>query len=206
HEIGRPLRTVPYPWDPAGPLRSIAMNARDLLPGERILVSSCRHWVVLLRPIATTILAALVLLVILTLLPLAGELRLFLMLGVALAGVLIINLYYWGWRSHEYVLTDQRVILNQGIISKFSRSITIDFRNGMTIEWEGGLWIVVEFQQGQNARGDTFFRTKLRNVRTGAIIDQKFRDKDRFARARIEKVAMQYLYSDGDRHFFMDLE
>jgi len=42
-------------------------------------------------------------------------------------------------------------------------------------------------------------------VRTGAIIDQKFRDKDRFARARIEKVAMQYLYSDGDRHYFMDL-
>src|SRR3981081_891558 len=80
-----------------------------------------------------------------------------------------------------------------------------DFRNGMTIEWEGGLWIVVEFQQGQNARGDTFFRTKLRNVRRGAIIDQKFRDKDRFARARIEKVAMQYLYSDGERHFLMDL-
>src|SRR2546429_1110884 len=68
-----------------------------------------------------------------------------------------------------------------------------DFRNGMTIEWEGGLWVVLEFQQGQNARGDTFFRTKLRNVRSGAIIDQKFRDKDRFARARIEKVAMQYL-------------
>jgi len=42
-------------------------------------------------------------------------------------------------------------------------------------------------------------------VRSGAIIDQKFRDKDRFARARIEKVAMQYLYSDGDRHYFMDL-
>src|SRR6266566_272733 len=80
-----------------------------------------------------------------------------------------------------------------------------DFRNGMTIEWEGGLWVVLEFQQGQNARGDTFFRTKLRNVRSGAIIDQKFRDKDRFARARIEKVAMQYLYSDGDRHYFMDL-
>jgi elongation factor P len=81
-----------------------------------------------------------------------------------------------------------------------------DFRNGMTIEWEGELWVVLEFQQGQNARGDTFFRTKLRNVRSGSIIDQKFRDKDRFARARIEKVAMQYLYSDGDRHFFMDLE
>ncbi|TMF61765.1 MAG: elongation factor P, partial [Chloroflexi bacterium] len=80
-----------------------------------------------------------------------------------------------------------------------------DFRNGMTIEWEGELWIVIGFQQGQNARGDTFFRTKLRNVRNGSIIDQKFRDKDRFARARIEKVPMQYLYSDGDSHFFMDL-
>jgi elongation factor P len=52
-----------------------------------------------------------------------------------------------------------------------------DFRNGMTIEWEGELWVVLEFQQGQNARGDTFFRTKLRNVRSGAIIDQKFRDR-----------------------------
>src|SRR5437764_15474159 len=80
-----------------------------------------------------------------------------------------------------------------------------DFRTGRTVEWEGGLWVVLEFQHGQDARGDTFFRTKLRNVRSGAIIDQKFRDKDRFARARIEKVAMQYLYSDGDRHYFMDL-
>ncbi|TMB66322.1 MAG: PH domain-containing protein [Chloroflexi bacterium] len=114
------------------------MNVRDLLPGERILVSSCRHWVVLLRPIATTILAAIVLLVVLTLLPLAGELRLFLMLGVALAGILAINLYYWGWRAHEYVLTDQRVILNEGIISKFSRSITIDRIQDLTTFQ--GLW------------------------------------------------------------------
>ena len=114
------------------------MNARDLLPGERILVSSSRHWVVLLRPIATTILAAIVLLVVLTLLPLAGELRLFLMLGVALAGILIINLYYWGWRAHEYVLTDQRVILNEGIISKFSRSIAIDRIQDLTTYQ--GLW------------------------------------------------------------------
>ena len=114
------------------------MNARDLLPGERILVSSCRHWVVLLRPIATTILAAIVLLVVLTLLPLAGELRLFLMLGVTVAGILTINLYYWGWRAHEYVLTDQRVILNEGIISKFSRSITIDRIQDLTTFQ--GLW------------------------------------------------------------------
>jgi uncharacterized membrane protein YdbT with pleckstrin-like domain len=114
------------------------MNAHDLLPGERMLVSSSRHWVVLLRPIATTILAAIVVLVVLALLPLAGELRLFLMLGVVLAGILIINLYYWGWRAHEYVLTDQRVIINEGIVSKFSRSIAIDRIQDLTTFQ--GLW------------------------------------------------------------------
>jgi len=114
------------------------VNARDLLPGERILVSSCRHWVVLLRPIVTTILGGIVLLVILNLLPLAGELRLFLLLGVLLAAILIINLYYWAWRAHEYVLTDQRVILNEGIVSKFSRSISIDRIQDLTTFQ--GLW------------------------------------------------------------------
>jgi uncharacterized membrane protein YdbT with pleckstrin-like domain len=114
------------------------MNAQDLLPGERILARSCRHWVVLLRPIATTILAAVVLLVVLILLPLAGQLRLFLMLGVLLAANFIINLYYWGWRAHEYVLTDQRVILNEGIVSKFSRSIAIDRIQDLTTFQ--GLW------------------------------------------------------------------
>jgi uncharacterized membrane protein YdbT with pleckstrin-like domain len=114
------------------------MNAHDLLPGERMLVSSSRHWVVLLRPIATTLLAAIVLLVVLALLPLAGELRLFLMLGAVLGGILIINLYYWGWRAHEYVLTDQRVIINEGIVSKFSRSIAIDRIQDLTTFQ--GLW------------------------------------------------------------------
>ncbi|HYM50173.1 MAG TPA: elongation factor P [Candidatus Limnocylindrales bacterium] len=79
-----------------------------------------------------------------------------------------------------------------------------EFRNGMTIEWEGEPYIVLQFQQSQLGRGDTFFRTKLKHLRSGAIIEQKFRDKDRFPRVRIERVPMQYLYSDGDRHFFMD--
>ena len=114
------------------------MNARDLLPGERILASSCRHWVVLLRPMATTILAVAIALLILALLPIAGELRLLLMLGAILAGLGVLNLYYWGWRSHEYVLTDQRVILNEGILSKFSRSIAIDRIQDLTTFQ--GLW------------------------------------------------------------------
>jgi len=114
------------------------MNARDLLPGERIVASSSRHWVVLLRPIAATVLAVAVSLVILALLPLAGELRLFLMLGVILAGIGVLNLYYWAWRAHEYIVTDQRVILNEGIVSKFSRSIAIDRIQDLTTFQ--GLW------------------------------------------------------------------
>ncbi|TMD40455.1 MAG: PH domain-containing protein [Chloroflexi bacterium] len=102
------------------------MNARDLLPGERVLASSSRHWIVLFRPISAAVLAMLIGWVILILVPVAGELKLFLALGIALAGLGIVNLYYWGWRAHEYVLTDQRVILNEGILSKFSRSIAID--------------------------------------------------------------------------------
>jgi uncharacterized membrane protein YdbT with pleckstrin-like domain len=114
------------------------MNARDLLPGERILASSSRHWVVLLRPLATTILAVAIALVILALLPISGELRLLLMLGAVLVGLGVLNLYYWGWRAHEYVLTDQRVILNEGIVSKFSRSIAIDRIQDLTTFQ--GLW------------------------------------------------------------------
>lgn len=114
------------------------MNANDLLPDERILARSCRHWVVLLRPIATTILAVALLLVVLALVPIAGELRLLLMLGTVLVGLGVINLYYWGWRAHEYVLTDQRVILNEGVISKFSRSIAIDRIQDLTTYQ--GLW------------------------------------------------------------------
>jgi uncharacterized membrane protein YdbT with pleckstrin-like domain len=114
------------------------MNARDLLPGERILASSSRHWVVLLRPMGTTILAVAIALVILALLPISGELRLLLMLGAVLVGLGVLNLYYWGWRAHEYVLTDQRVILNEGIVSKFSRSIAIDRIQDLTTFQ--GLW------------------------------------------------------------------
>jgi uncharacterized membrane protein YdbT with pleckstrin-like domain len=114
------------------------VNARDLLPGERILASCSRHWVVLVRPIVTTVVAVTISLVILAFVHPAGELGLFLMLGVILAGIAVLNLYYWGWRAHEYVLTDQRVILNEGIVSKFSKSIAIDRIQDLTTFQ--GLW------------------------------------------------------------------
>ena len=114
------------------------MRPSELLPGERILASAQRHWVVLVRPFAVTLLAMAISLVVLVLLPIRADLRLFLMLGILLAGILAINLYYWGWRAHEYVLTDQRVILNEGILSKFSRSIAIDRIQDLTTFQ--GLW------------------------------------------------------------------
>lgn len=114
------------------------MNARDLLPGERILASSSRHWIVLVRPIGVTLLVVVAALAIVILLPLPGELKLFLGLAAAIFGVGTINLYYWAWRAHEYVLTDQRVILNEGIFSKFSRSIAIDRIQDLTTFQ--GLW------------------------------------------------------------------
>ena len=114
------------------------MRSADLLPGEQILASAQRHWVVLVRPLAATVVAMAVSIVLLILLPVRGELQLFLVLGVLLIGLGVLNLYYWGWRAHEYVLTDQRVILNEGILSKFSRSIAIDRIQDLTTFQ--GLW------------------------------------------------------------------
>ena len=121
------------------------MNTAALLPGERILTSSGRHWIVLIRPIAITILAMVVAFAILLLLPIQGELRLFLALAVLLVGLAMLNIYYWGWRAHEYVLTDRRVILNEGILSQYSQSIAIDriqdlktFRSPMGRAWGYG--------------------------------------------------------------------
>lgn len=102
------------------------MNVRELLPGERILASSSRHWIVLVKPLLATLLVMAVAIALLVLLPIPGELKLLLGLADGLVGVSVINIYYWGWRAHEYVLTDQRVILNEGLLSKFSRSIAID--------------------------------------------------------------------------------
>ncbi len=102
------------------------MRTADLLPGEHILARSYQHWVILLRPFALTIIAAVVLLVGAALLPLQGELKVFVLLGIVVVALVILNLYYWGWRSHEYVLTDQRIVLNEGILSRFSRSIAVD--------------------------------------------------------------------------------
>lgn len=79
-----------------------------------------------------------------------------------------------------------------------------DFRTGLTIEVDGGIWRVVDFQHVKPGKGAAFVRSKLRNLRTGSIQEKTFRAGEKVARAQIETKTMQYLYANGDQHVFMD--
>ncbi|MBD1378807.1 elongation factor P [Metabacillus arenae] len=79
-----------------------------------------------------------------------------------------------------------------------------DFRTGLTIEVDGGIWRVVDFQHVKPGKGAAFVRSKLRNLRTGAIQEKTFRAGEKVAKAQIETKRMQYLYANGDQHVFMD--
>lgn len=79
-----------------------------------------------------------------------------------------------------------------------------DFRTGVTIEHEGSIWQVIEFQHVKPGKGAAFVRTKLRDLRHDNIQDITFRAGERVKRAHIENKSMQYLYASGDMHAFMD--
>jgi elongation factor P len=79
-----------------------------------------------------------------------------------------------------------------------------DFKTGLTVEVDGGIWRVVEFQHVKPGKGAAFVRSKLRNLRTGAIQEKTFRAGEKVGRAQIDNRKMQYLYADGDAHVFMD--
>ena len=81
-----------------------------------------------------------------------------------------------------------------------------DLRTGLTLEIDGEIWSVVEFLHVKPGKGAAFVRTKLKNIRTGAVAERTFRAGERVARARIETKEMQYLYSSGDEYHFMDTE
>lgn len=81
---------------------------------------------------------------------------------------------------------------------------TNDLRNGMTLDLPEGLFGVVEFQHVKPGKGGAFVRTKLKNVRTGAVIERTFRADERVEQAIVDKRDMQYLYRDGDDYVFMD--
>mgnify|MGYP002568487209 FL=1 len=79
-----------------------------------------------------------------------------------------------------------------------------DFRKGVTIEWEGGVWTIVDFQHVKPGKGAAFVRTKLKNVMTGAVVERSFNPTDKMAKAHIETKEMQYVYNDGEFYYFMD--
>ena len=81
-----------------------------------------------------------------------------------------------------------------------------DFRKGVTIEIDGQLCNIVDFQHVKPGKGSAFVRTKLKNIITGSITETTFSPGDKFTRAHIESKDMQYLYSDGELYYFMDNE
>ncbi len=81
---------------------------------------------------------------------------------------------------------------------------TSDFKNGMSIDLDDGLFSIVEFQHVKPGKGGAFVRTTLRNVRNGAVVERTFRAGEKMERAIIDKREMQLLYRDGDDYVFMD--
>jgi elongation factor P len=81
---------------------------------------------------------------------------------------------------------------------------TNDLKNGMSLDLPEGLFSVVEFQHVKPGKGGAFVRTKLKNVRTGAVIERTYRADEKLEQAVIDKREMQYLYLDGDSFVFMD--
>jgi elongation factor P len=83
---------------------------------------------------------------------------------------------------------------------------TNDFRTGVTIELDGEVYSVIEFQHVKPGKGSAFVRTKIRNMRTGNVLEKTFPAGEKITRARLERREMQYLYSSGEDYVLMDVE
>ena len=81
-----------------------------------------------------------------------------------------------------------------------------DFRNGVTIELEGNVYQIIEFQHVKPGKGAAFVRTKLKDIKNGGVVEKTFRPTEKCPQAHIDRKDMQYLYNDGDLYYFMDVE
>ena len=81
-----------------------------------------------------------------------------------------------------------------------------DFRNGITVEIDGNVCQILEFQHVKPGKGAAFVRTKLKDIINGGVVEKTFRPTEKFPQARIDRKDMQYLYKDGDLYYFMDTE
>ncbi|MEW6424236.1 MAG: elongation factor P [Bacillota bacterium] len=83
---------------------------------------------------------------------------------------------------------------------------TNDFRTGLTIDLDGEAYQVIDFQHVKPGKGSPFVRSKLKNLRTGAVIERTFNAGEKIPRAHVERREVQYLYNDGGNYYFMDME
>ena len=81
-----------------------------------------------------------------------------------------------------------------------------DFKNGLTVEIEGNIYQILDFQHVKPGKGAAFVRTKLKNIINGGVVEKTFRPTEKFETAHIDRKDMQYLYSDGDLYYFMNVE
>ena len=81
-----------------------------------------------------------------------------------------------------------------------------DFKNGVTVEIDGNIYQILEFQHVKPGKGAAFVRTKLKNIVSGGVVEKSFRPTEKFTLAHIERKEYQYLYADGDLYNFMDTE
>ena len=81
-----------------------------------------------------------------------------------------------------------------------------DFKNGVTVEIDGNIYQILEFQHVKPGKGAAFVRTKLKNIISDGVVEKTFRPTEKFPKAHIDRKDMQYLYRDGDLFNFMDVE
>jgi elongation factor P len=81
-----------------------------------------------------------------------------------------------------------------------------DFKKGLTIEIDGAVWVIVDFQHVKPGKGPAFVRTKMKNIMTGTVLEKTINPAEKFPRAMVERKQMEYLYNDGELYYFMDSE
>jgi elongation factor P len=81
-----------------------------------------------------------------------------------------------------------------------------DFKKGLTIEIDGQVWVIVDFQHVKPGKGAAFVRTKMKNIMSGSVLEKTYNPSEKFPKAHVETRAMEYLYSDGELYYFMDKE
>ena len=81
-----------------------------------------------------------------------------------------------------------------------------EFKNGVTVEIDGNIYQILEFQHVKPGKGAAFVRTKLKNIKSGGVVEKTFRPTEKCPQARIDRKDYTYLYADGDLYNFMDAE